>query len=106
RGSREPRPAVVGDARSRQGWQHRDARPQRAAGVGNAMLAAAVQSMGEAALAERRFYSLYAWCLNPILSVRDLLDRLGEELGRIELWDVLWQREESLINAYLLACAV
>jgi len=70
------------------------------------MLAAAVQSMGEAALAERRFYSLYAWCLNPILSVRDLLDRLGEELGRIELWDVLWQREESLINAYLLACAV
>jgi hypothetical protein len=70
------------------------------------MLAGAVQSMGEAALAERRFYSLYAWCLNPILSVRDLLDRLGEELGRMELWDVLWQREESMINVYLLACAV
>src|SRR5262249_12961650 len=70
------------------------------------MLAGAVQSMGEAALAERRFYSLYAWCLNPILSVRDLLDRLGEELGRMELWDVPWQREESMINVYLLACAV
>src|SRR5262245_2319576 len=93
--SSQPRPAVVGDARPRQG-----------ARVGHAMLDGAVQSMGAAALAERRFYSLYAWCLNPILSVPDLLDRLGEELGRMELWDVPWQREESMINAYLLACAV
>src|SRR5258706_6278795 len=70
------------------------------------MLAAAMESTCDAALAERRFYSLYAWCLNPILSVRDLLDRLGEELGRFELLDVLWQRQESLINLYLLACAI
>ena len=56
------------------------------------MLVGALVSNAAAALAEHRFYSLYAWCLNPVLSVRDLFERLGEELRRFEHLDVFWQR--------------
>ncbi len=56
-------------------------------------------------MTEDEFYSRYNWCLNPILSIRDLLQRLNEEL---EFFPQLsgWQREESKINLYLFACAL
>lgn len=61
---------------------------------------------GATALSEEQFYSPYAWCLNPRLSVRDLFDRLREELGRFEGLVLSWQQEESLVNLYLFVCAI
>lgn len=55
---------------------------------------------------ERRFYSSYSWCLNPILSLRELLQRLHEEFDRYEQCRVSWQREECKINLYLFVCAI
>src|SRR5436305_9160843 len=55
--------------------------------------------------AEEKFYSRYAWCLNPILSVRDLLSRFNQELDAYHVFEG-WQREEVKINLYLFACAV
>jgi orotate phosphoribosyltransferase len=72
----------------------------------NPMLVGATLAKSAAALAEQRFYARYAWCLNPILSVRELRDRLREELGRFAALDAVWQREESLINLYLFVCAI
>jgi hydroxymethylpyrimidine pyrophosphatase-like HAD family hydrolase/adenine/guanine phosphoribosyltransferase-like PRPP-binding protein len=59
-----------------------------------------------AALLEAAFYSEYAWCLNPVLSVAELRQRLQEELDRFETLVVNWQREESRINLYLFVCAI
>jgi hypothetical protein len=70
------------------------------------MLVGATLPKSAAALAEERFYARYAWCLNPILSVRELRERLHEELERFATLDVFWQREESLINLYLFVCAI
>src|SRR5881394_3770952 len=55
-------------------------------------------------LAEAQFYSSYGWCLNPALSIQDLLQRFQEELDRHESLSG-WQREESRANLYLFACA-
>lgn len=52
------------------------------------------------------FYSSYAWCVNPVLSLRDLLRRLEEELQRQDAPAAEWQREERRINLYLFACAI
>src|SRR5207249_11431367 len=59
-----------------------------------------------AGLTEADFYALYDWCLNPILSLGELLQRLGDELDRYESLRVHWQREESKINVYLFVCAI
>jgi len=55
---------------------------------------------------ERSFYSHYEWCLNPLLSLRDLRLRLREEVERYNSLSVEWQREESRINIYLFVCAI
>jgi hydroxymethylpyrimidine pyrophosphatase-like HAD family hydrolase/orotate phosphoribosyltransferase len=60
----------------------------------------------QARLAEAQFYSSYRWCLNPLLSLRDLFRRLGEELNRYEDLKISWQREECKINVYLFICAI
>ena len=57
-------------------------------------------------LTEADFYAPYDWCLNPILSVGELFQRLGEELDRYESLRVDWQREECKINVYLFVCAI
>src|SRR2546430_14199129 len=57
-------------------------------------------------LTESDFYAPYDWCLNPILSVGELFQRLGEELDRYESLRVDWQREECKINVYLFVCAI
>ncbi|HEV8713329.1 MAG TPA: HAD hydrolase family protein [Candidatus Binatia bacterium] len=59
-----------------------------------------------ARLAEAQFYSSYSWCLNPLLSLRDLFRRLREELDRYEGLQAGWQREECKINVYLFICAI
>jgi hydroxymethylpyrimidine pyrophosphatase-like HAD family hydrolase len=52
------------------------------------------------------FYAAYSWCLDPVLSLRDLLRRLGEELPHYGTREVDWEREECRINFYLFACAI
>src|SRR5438093_1787075 len=61
--------------------------------------------MNDARAAEKQFYSRYSWCLNPALSVKDLLRRFEEELDRYEALTG-WQREESKANLYLFVCAI
>ena len=57
--------------------------------------------------AEDRFYARYAWCLNPMLSLRDLLQHLGEEIESYQAdGEAGWQGEERRINLYLFACAI
>ncbi|MDE3056859.1 MAG: HAD hydrolase family protein [Bacteroidota bacterium] len=55
---------------------------------------------------EEQFYSFYEWCLNPLLTVRELFQRLYEELDRFSSLRQEWQKEESMINVYLFVCAV
>ncbi|MGA9121501.1 MAG: HAD hydrolase family protein [Bacteroidota bacterium] len=55
---------------------------------------------------ESLFYSLYEWCLNPILTVRDLFVHLQEEIGRYSILPLRWEREESMICIYLFVCAI
>jgi len=52
------------------------------------------------------FYAAYAWCLDPVLSLRDLFLRLGEELRHLGTREAEWEREECRINLYLFACAI
>src|SRR5438093_6920366 len=96
------------EGRSGPGGDHaRDAGPAAGARGGSGAVAAdASTARGARALSEQQFYSLYAWCLNPVLSVRELFDRLREELGRFERLALTWQQEESLINLYLFVCAI
>jgi hydroxymethylpyrimidine pyrophosphatase-like HAD family hydrolase len=56
--------------------------------------------------AGEEFYSAYAWCLDPVPSLGDLLRRLGEDLERYETRREGWEREECRINLYLFACAI
>src|SRR5438094_8325153 len=55
--------------------------------------------------AEEVFYSRYDWCLNPILSVQELLHRFAQEINDYPTFEG-WQREECQINLYLFACAI
>jgi hydroxymethylpyrimidine pyrophosphatase-like HAD family hydrolase len=55
--------------------------------------------------AEDRFYSRYAWCLNPVLPLRKLIHRFIEELHAYPASGG-WEREEIKINLYLFACAI
>jgi len=54
----------------------------------------------------REFYSRYAWCLDPFLTLGDLLVRLCQELDGRPRLTAEWQRQESLVNVYLFACAM
>jgi hydroxymethylpyrimidine pyrophosphatase-like HAD family hydrolase/adenine/guanine phosphoribosyltransferase-like PRPP-binding protein len=54
-----------------------------------------------------RFYEDYRWCLNPMLTLRDLLQRLSEEIERYRQDGAAgWEGEERRINLYLFACAI
>jgi len=55
--------------------------------------------------AEEQFYSRYLWCLNPILTIGQLLTRFRVELDGYRALEG-WEREESKINLYLFACAI
>jgi len=57
--------------------------------------------------AEERFYDAYQWCLNPMLTLRDLLQHLAEEIESYRANGAEgWQGEERRINLYLFACAI
>jgi adenine/guanine phosphoribosyltransferase-like PRPP-binding protein/trehalose-6-phosphatase len=57
-------------------------------------------------VADAAFFSSFDWCLNPLLPVRELIERVCLELARCEDLETSWQREESRINLYLLISAV
>lgn len=54
----------------------------------------------------REFYSNYTWCLNPILTFRDLLIHLEDEIGLFTRYPDDWRRNESKTNLYLFASAI
>jgi len=66
----------------------------------------ASRSAGRTGSAGQEFYARYEWCLNPVLSLRELFLRLREELDRWEDLPAGWQRDESGINLYLFVCAI
>jgi len=72
------------------------------------MATGTVQTIAPApAAAKERFFEAYHWCLNPMLSLRDLLQHLGEEVELYRANSVAgWQAEERRINLYLFACAI
>ena len=57
-------------------------------------------------VADVAFFSSYDWCLNPLLSVRELIKRICLELDRSNDLERSWQREEVRINLYLLISAI
>ena len=54
---------------------------------------------------EEAFYLQYAWCLNPVLTLREVFLRIREELDRGNSVKPGWQRDEIMTNLYLLICA-
>ncbi len=54
---------------------------------------------------EESFFSFYAWCLNPLQTVLDLVGRVRDEIARYDSLRAGWQREESRTNLYLFLCA-
>ena len=55
---------------------------------------------------EETFYARYDWCLNPILALRQLWQRLHQELDGAAALAASWQRAEARINLYLFVCAI
>src|SRR5438445_6160621 len=56
--------------------------------------------------AERRFYNQYNWCLNPFLTIREVISHLQKELDRLVDTDAGWQLDEICTNIYLLSCSI
>jgi len=55
---------------------------------------------------ESVYFSNYSWCLNPILTFKDLLTRLVDETDHFSTYSQNWQQEESVVNLYLFTCAI
>jgi len=64
------------------------------------------RSPGQTDSVAPEFYARYDWCLNPVLSLRELFIRLREELDRGGDLPAGWRREESRVNLYLFVCAI
>jgi hydroxymethylpyrimidine pyrophosphatase-like HAD family hydrolase len=56
--------------------------------------------------AETSFYGRYGWCLDAFPQVRDLVSRLRHELSSDHRALEDWQRQEVVLNAFMLSCAV
>jgi len=56
--------------------------------------------------AECTFYNQYKWCLNPFLTIRDVIRHLGKELDRLVDCDACWQFDEICKNILLLSCSI
>jgi hydroxymethylpyrimidine pyrophosphatase-like HAD family hydrolase len=65
-----------------------------------------ISRLGPDAGSEEQFYSSYEWALDPVLSVRELFERLRESLNQLNSFNVPWQIEECKANLYLFACAL
>jgi len=70
------------------------------------MLVDTLHPTGKQNTSEAQFYSNYEWCLNPLLSLREVMERLCEELGRYEYLQEDWQRQECKVNLYMLICSM
>ncbi len=59
------------------------------------------------AASEQAFFAAYRWCLNPMLTLRELLRHLAAEVQRYRAGAAeAWQTEERRINLYLFTCAI
>jgi hypothetical protein len=56
--------------------------------------------------AELDFYLAYNWCLDPHLTVREAIEHLRVEIGRLRTVPKGWQTGEVATNVFLLSCAV
>ena len=56
--------------------------------------------------AESSFYGEYAWCLDVVPRIEEVVEHLRRELGRVEELEETWQRAEVMTNVFLLACAI
>jgi len=56
--------------------------------------------------AESSFYKNYAWCLDAVPTIGEVLEHLHQEFDRFSSLDERWQRTEVAKNIFLLACAV
>lgn len=56
--------------------------------------------------AERSFYQVYSWCLNPYPTAAETVVYLGGELDRLGKVPQGWQSAEVLTNVFLLSCAL
>jgi hydroxymethylpyrimidine pyrophosphatase-like HAD family hydrolase len=57
--------------------------------------------------AEDAFFSAYAWCLNPMLTLRQQMQHLTEEIDRYRAGGApAWRMDEHRINLYLFTCAI
>src|SRR5215469_4524071 len=52
------------------------------------------------------FYDQYPWVLNAFPTIREVLDRLREQLTKLEGLGEGWQKREVITNVFLLACSV
>ena len=56
--------------------------------------------------AERDFYQVYGWSLNPHLTVREAIGHLGEEVERLSIVRTGWETDEVATNIFLLCCGL
>ncbi|MGB7434472.1 MAG: hypothetical protein WBW49_03555, partial [Candidatus Acidiferrum sp.] len=55
---------------------------------------------------ESAFYKDYAWCLDAVPTVGEIVQHLRQEFDRFGSLDERWHRTEVVKNIFLLACAV
>lgn len=55
---------------------------------------------------ESGFYGSYAWCLNAVPTIQEVVGHLSRELGRADEVEEEWQRAEVMTNVFLLSCAI
>jgi haloacid dehalogenase-like hydrolase len=56
--------------------------------------------------AETAFYRDYAWCLDAVPTVAEIIQHLRQEFERLGSVEERWQRVEVAKNIFLLACAI
>jgi hypothetical protein len=61
---------------------------------------------GQLLASERAFYGDYSWSLNPLCTVGDAARHLNGELSRLAAPIDPWQRDELMVNVFLLAGAL
>jgi hypoxanthine phosphoribosyltransferase len=55
---------------------------------------------------EEEFFRRYSWVVNPYLTFMDLLVQMNSELDMQPSLTKEWEKEESLTNLYIFACAI
>jgi hypoxanthine phosphoribosyltransferase len=55
---------------------------------------------------EIEFYAQYPWVLNALPTLREVLDRLKEQLSMLDQLGAGWQQREVITNIFLLSCSM